>query len=73
VRSPRETAVLHEEVADVFRIIDASIEFVAATEVVDADYESLSSRHGGSLRYGLSQSEVSVAAEYQVVQRVNSI
>jgi len=44
--SRREATVLDEEVANVHCIVDASVQLVFATKVVDTDDESLSSRHG---------------------------
>jgi hypothetical protein len=41
----RESTILNEKVANVHCIVDAAIQLVFATKVIDADYESLSSRH----------------------------
>ena len=41
----RESTILNEKVANVHRIVDAAIQLVFATKVIDADYESLFSRH----------------------------
>jgi hypothetical protein len=45
VGSRGESAILNEKVADVHRIVYASIQLMLGTKVVDANYESFSSRH----------------------------
>jgi hypothetical protein len=46
VGSRGECTILNQKVADVHSIVNAAIQLVFAAEVVDADYESFSSRHG---------------------------
>ena len=50
VRGSGEVTILDQEGADIHRIIDAAIKLMIATEVVDADNKSLSSRHVDRLR-----------------------
>jgi hypothetical protein len=59
VRSRRESTVLNEEVPHIHCVINASVQLMIATEVIDANDESFSSRHGCPLRGLISGSRSS--------------